>query len=161
MIQDKFFQLKQEGRTIDLFMTEIRKHTKDCAFGELKDDLMLQVLIRGLDCERMRQRLFKTDELTLERAIWKCQTMEATSADLQLWSGKKEVEVEVIAQGVTVIQKNRSTNLRSGSQRKEPVASVDNSMKGQNVRHTGKPVSSARSSTTTPIAVSQKKKHRW
>ena len=72
VIRDKFFQLKQEGRTIDLFMTEIRKHAKDCAFGELKDDLMLHVLIRGLDCERMRRRLFETDELTLEKAIQKC-----------------------------------------------------------------------------------------
>ena len=53
-------------------MTEIRKHAKDCAFGELKGDLMLHVLIRGLDCERMRRRLFKTDELTLEKAIRKC-----------------------------------------------------------------------------------------
>ena len=47
MIQDKFFQLKQEGRKIDLFMTEVWKQVKDCAFGELKDDLMLHVLIRG------------------------------------------------------------------------------------------------------------------
>jgi len=58
-------------------------------------------------------------------------------------------------------RRNRSTNLRSGSHRKEPVASVGNSMKGQNVRHTGKPILSARNSTTMPVAGSQKKKHRW
>ena len=35
------------------------------------------------------------------------------------------------------------------------MASVGISMKGQNVWHTGKPVLSARNSTTTPVAVSQ------
>ena len=99
VIRDKFFQLKQEGRAIDLFMTEVRKQAKDCAFGELKDDLMLHVLIRGLDGERMRRRLFETDKLTLEKAIQMCRTMEATSADLQLWSGTKEEEVAAITQG--------------------------------------------------------------
>ena len=118
VIRDKFFQLKQEGRTIDLFMTEIRKHAKDCAFGELKDDLMLHVLIRGLDCERMRRRLFETDELTLEKAIRKCRTMEATSADLQLWSGKKEEEVAAIAQGATVKKKQEYKPPKRQSQKK-------------------------------------------
>jgi len=121
---------------------------------------MLHVLIRGIDCERMKRRLIETDELTLEKAIRKCRTMEATSAHLQLWSGKKEEEVAAIAQGA-MVKKKQEYNLRSGSHRKEPVASVGNSMKGQNVRHTRKPVLSARNSTTMPVAVSQKKKHRW
>ena len=118
VIRDKFFQLKQEGRTIDLFMTEIRKHAKDCAFGELKDDLMLHVLIRGLDCERMRRRLFETDELTLEKAIRKCRTMVATSADLQLLSGKKEEEVAAIAQGATVKKKQEYKPPKRQSQKR-------------------------------------------
>ena len=29
-----------------------RKHIKDCEFVCLKDDLMLHVLIQGIDCER-------------------------------------------------------------------------------------------------------------
>ena len=47
----------------------------------------------------MRRRLFETDKLTLEKAIWMCRAMEGTSADLQLWSGKKEGEVAAITQG--------------------------------------------------------------
>ena len=63
VIRDKFFQLKQEGRSIDQFMTEIRKEVKDCDFGDLKEDLMLHVLIRGIDSEKMRRRLFETEHL--------------------------------------------------------------------------------------------------
>ena len=55
---------------------------KDCEFGTLKDDLMLHVLIRGLDSERMWRRLFETDNLELPKAIRMCQGM---AADLQSW----------------------------------------------------------------------------
>ena len=69
VIRDKFFQLKQAGRPIDSFVMEIRKEVKDCQFGDLKADLMLHVLLRGIDDERMRRRLFETDNLGLAKAI--------------------------------------------------------------------------------------------
>ena len=53
VIWDRFFQMKQEQRTVDQFVADHRKNIKDCDFGALKDDLMLHVLIRGLDNERM------------------------------------------------------------------------------------------------------------
>lgn len=89
MLRDRFFQLKQEGQTIDQFVGVLRKHVKDCDFGTLKDDLMLHVLIRGIDSDRIRRRLFETDKLGLAKAVQMCQAMEATSADLQSWSEKK------------------------------------------------------------------------
>ena len=51
---------------------------------------MLHVLIRGIDSNRMRRRLFETDKLELPKAIQMCQTMEATSADLESWVGKEK-----------------------------------------------------------------------
>ena len=53
IIRDKFFQLKQEGKSIDHFVMEMRKLVNDCQFGRLKDDLMLHVLIQGVDSDRM------------------------------------------------------------------------------------------------------------
>ena len=53
VLRDRFFQTKQEGRSIDQFLSELRKNEKACEFGVLKDDLMLHVLIQGLDSERM------------------------------------------------------------------------------------------------------------
>ena len=49
---------------------------------------MLHVLIRGIDSERMR-RLFETEKLDLAKAIQMCQTIEATTADLQSWEAKE------------------------------------------------------------------------
>ncbi|KAL5510796.1 hypothetical protein EMCRGX_G006398 [Ephydatia muelleri] len=97
VLRDRFFQTKQEGRSIDQFLSELRKNAKACEFGVLKDDLMLHVLIRGLDSERMRRRLFETDKLELSKAIQMCQTMEATAADLQLWADKGTGDQTVVA----------------------------------------------------------------
>ena len=59
--------------------------------------MMLHVLIRGLDCERMRRRLFETDKLELPKAIQMCQGMEAMAADLQSWGEAKNGSPEVVA----------------------------------------------------------------
>ena len=68
-IRDFFFQMKQDHCTIDQFVADLRKQVKDCEFGALKEDLMLHVLIRGVDSDRMRRRLFETDKLELQKAI--------------------------------------------------------------------------------------------
>eukprot|EP00731_Ephydatia_muelleri_P016041 Em0009g465a len=88
------FKLRESRRTIDQFVTELRKKVKDYEFGTLKDDLMLHVLIRGLDSERMRRHLFETDNLELPKAIRMCQGIEA---DLQSWGEAKNGSPEVVA----------------------------------------------------------------
>ena len=92
VIRDRFFQMKQDHRTIDQFVADPRKQVKDCEFGALQEDLMLHVLIRGVDSDRMRRCLFETDKLELPKAIQMCQTMEAMSADvagIMGWKGKE------------------------------------------------------------------------
>ena len=91
---DKFFQLKQEGRSLDQFMVLIRKQANDCEFGEMKENLMLHVLIRGVDSDRMRRRLLETEKLDLAKAVQMCQAMETTVADLQHMSKKSETVEE-------------------------------------------------------------------
>ena len=92
---------------IDLFVMEIQKEVKDCQFGALKADLMLHVLIRGIDDERMRHRLFEAENLDLAKAIRMCQTVEATAADLQHLVSKKTEMVEGETAGVALVSKKR------------------------------------------------------
>ena len=56
-VQDKFFQLKQEDKSIDPFVVELRKQSRDCDFGELRDDMIVHVMIRGVKNERIHRRL--------------------------------------------------------------------------------------------------------
>ena len=95
--RDRFFQLRQSMRTIDQFVTELRKKVKDCEFGTLKDNLMLHVRIQGLDSERKQRCLFDTDNLELPKVIRMCQGMEAMAADLQSCGEAKNGSPEVVA----------------------------------------------------------------
>ena len=95
IITYKFFQLKQEGKSIGHFVMEMRKQVNDCQFGKLKDDLMLHVLIRGVDSDRMKWRLVETERLDLTNTIRMCQTMESTASDLQLLTATKPTESKI------------------------------------------------------------------
>ena len=76
---------------------ELRRKACDCEFGVLQDDLILLVLIRGVDSERMRRRMLETDKLELGKAIQVCQVMEATASDLTKLGGKSGIEEGVAA----------------------------------------------------------------
>ena len=67
--RDTFLQLQQGSKSVDQFVVELRKQVRDCAFGELQDDLILHVLIRGVSNERMRRRLLETENLDLPKTI--------------------------------------------------------------------------------------------
>ena len=92
MLRDKFFQLKQEGQTIDQFVEVLRKHVKNCNFRTLKDDLMLHVLIRGIDCDQIRCHLFETDKLELAKAVQMCQAMEFRPGAIRNQKVRKRVQ---------------------------------------------------------------------
>ena len=64
---------------MDQFVTELCKQVKDCEFGSLKDDLMMHVLIRGVDSDRMRRKLLEAENLDLAKAIRLCQITESAN----------------------------------------------------------------------------------
>ena len=57
----KFFTYRQkEGENFDDFMTQLKKLSADCEFGELKDSLIRDVIIIGVSDNRLRERLLRT-----------------------------------------------------------------------------------------------------
>ena len=62
----QFLTMKQNNLTFDEFLTALKKQVRDCAFGELKDDMVLHALTLGLENDRTRRRLFETQKLTLD-----------------------------------------------------------------------------------------------
>lgn len=81
----KLFTQKQGHRTIDEFVTQLRKLARDCNFGPLYDDMVLHALMLGLNEERTRRRLFEQADgtLTLEKALQRCRAAEDAATDMQ------------------------------------------------------------------------------
>ena len=86
---------------------------------------MRHVLIRGLESERMRRRLFETENLDLDKAIRMFQTMEATAADMQLLGVKTELGEKVAAIDSRNLRKARPNFVTGQSQPKECSARLE------------------------------------
>ena len=66
----KFLTYKQkEGQTFNEFLTQLRKFSSDCEFGELRESLIRDMIVIGVLDENVRERLLRDSDLTLKRAI--------------------------------------------------------------------------------------------
>jgi hypothetical protein len=52
-IRDRFMNTKQKGSSIDEYLTELRKLARLCEFGGRMENLVLHVLVMGLDDRRL------------------------------------------------------------------------------------------------------------
>lgn len=87
----KFFIMRQNGSTIEQFVTALRDQANKCKFDQLKDGLIKCMLICGVNSTEMREKLLEDDSLTLEQAIHKCNAIaEAKEQSTQIRDGNKE-----------------------------------------------------------------------
>lgn len=49
-----------------------------CAYGELKDDFVRDKIVLGINSDKVRARLLRDGELTLEKAINECRAEECS-----------------------------------------------------------------------------------
>ena len=54
---------------MDVFVTDLRTKAKTCEFGTLRDSLIRDRIVCGIDNKNIRQQLLCNNKLTLEAAI--------------------------------------------------------------------------------------------
>ena len=91
----KFFTCRQkEGESFDDFVTNLKKLSQHCEFGTLCNSLILDVIIIGILDNRLRERLLREHDRTLENTIKHCkaaeETKQHTEISHQLHSVKKK-----------------------------------------------------------------------
>ena len=64
-----FTHWQSEGLRFFDFVTELRQLSKECEFGELKSSVIRDLIIFGLSDNRLRERMLREPELTLQKAI--------------------------------------------------------------------------------------------
>ena len=56
----RFFRCKQmEEQRFDEYLTELKKRALDCEFGDLREDLIKDILICGINDDKLRERLLR------------------------------------------------------------------------------------------------------
>ena len=66
----KFFVYRQlEGQPFNSFVTELKKLSAECAFETLKDSLVMDMVIVGVNDNGLRERMLRESDLDLPKAI--------------------------------------------------------------------------------------------
>ena len=72
-----FFSCNQlQGQNIDDFVTELKSRAAHCEFQTLKDSLIKDKLVVGVNDKKVQELLLREDYLDLEKAIQICRAAE-------------------------------------------------------------------------------------
>ena len=93
MERHKFNTRYQRDETTEQYITDLKKLATTCEYGNLKDDLIRDRLVCGVNNESIRRQMLKEADLTLQRAIQLCQIDELTNERLKEMSNVDVDEV--------------------------------------------------------------------
>ena len=84
------FNNRKQGstETIDAYVTELRILSSSCEFGELRDSLIRDRIVCGVNSESVRLRLLRETDLTLQRAIDLCRASELSEKQVKQITGE-------------------------------------------------------------------------
>ena len=71
-------QTQQSGELLDHYITDIMKQTELCKYGTLKDELIQDRLVSGIQDDKIRERLLSKMDITLTKTIELLKASKAT-----------------------------------------------------------------------------------
>lgn len=75
----------QEDRSFDIFVTDLRRRAEHCDFGAIKDSLIRDQIVVGIDDPKLRERLLRETDLTLEKAVKLCRITEQSKEQSKIF----------------------------------------------------------------------------
>ena len=75
----------QEDRSFDIFVTDLRRKAEYCDFGAIKDSLIRDQIVVGINDPKLRERLLRKTDLTLEKAIKLCRITEQSQEQSKIF----------------------------------------------------------------------------
>ena len=99
-------RVQRSDETADQYVTELKLLAKNCEFGVLESELIRGRVVYGITSERVKERLLREQDLTLDKALELCRINEQS---------KEQMKVLHEAQGVNAIkQQNTKTSTNRG-----------------------------------------------
>ena len=84
-------RVQRKDETADQYVTELKLIAKNCKFGSLEDELIPDRLVYGTNSERVKERLLREEELTLNKALKICRADEQSNKQLKVMNAEGEV----------------------------------------------------------------------
>lgn len=75
--RNKFLNYKQKaGQSVENYVTELKNMALGCEFGDLKDELIKDIMVCGLKSESVREKILQNDVKSLDDALRICVATE-------------------------------------------------------------------------------------
>ena len=79
-----FIRDQKAGESVDRYVTALRTLASTCEFGDLREPLIRDRFVCGLSNAAVKERLLRTSQLTLQKAIDSCRAAEAAKEQVQV-----------------------------------------------------------------------------
>ena len=91
---------QHSDESFDQYLTDLKTKAQSCEFNDLKDGLIRDRIVCGIIHDKIRSRLLREPDLTLQRAVEICRTNELTSAQMKSLSASgansEQIGIEAI-----------------------------------------------------------------
>ena len=102
----KFFTHKQNiGQSFNEFITELKTLCENCEFGTLRESLIRDMVICGVNDNKLRERFLRETEISLTKVIQLCQAAEQTKIHTKQLRYESEKLVYQISQKQNIVKR--------------------------------------------------------
>ncbi|KAM7307862.1 uncharacterized protein ISCGN_011498 [Ixodes scapularis] len=89
-------RMQAEGESFESFFRDVKLKAQTCNFEQLSDSMIRDQIVYGVTDTRVREKLLREDNLTLEKTITLCQAVEVAKERQRTWDNT-EKSVALIA----------------------------------------------------------------
>ncbi|XP_071963863.1 uncharacterized protein [Antedon mediterranea] len=100
-------RIQKEGEKFDSFVTSLKSLAETCEFGTLKDSLILDRIVIGINKPSLKQCLLRTENLTLDTAISKIRAETAASEQMEQMKQSKASDVSDATQHARTVRSHK------------------------------------------------------
>ena len=134
--------VQKEGQNVDSYVTELRHKAQTCDYGELKDSLIRDRIVVGINSTQLKEKMLQDKDLSLESAVSRCKSAEMTQRQMQVIQEKGSACGGKETEPVNVIKHGRKGNRKSQINNAQP-ETFDCNKCGKNHQHKKCPAYSA------------------
>ncbi|EZA62195.1 hypothetical protein X777_02821 [Ooceraea biroi] len=122
-VSSPLFQRNQKSdESFDDFITDLKRLSLDCAFRELKDSLIKDRIVSGIQSKQLKDRLLRED-LTLDKAVRLCRAAELANRQLEKLNLTERVDVVQKRNNKRADQDNQPKKSATTTSKKGPTQS--------------------------------------
>ena len=75
-----------EDHSFDIYVTDLGRRAEYCDFGAMKDSLIRDQIVEGINDPKLRERLLRETDLTLGKAIKLCRITEQSKEQSKIFT---------------------------------------------------------------------------